>query len=311
VKGEKSSYLEKGTVTFMSQQNLSDQVSASLRKVLNSHGHGFHYAVVEKGAQLSSEGRSKWIFEGSEFPVSVHGQTTHVDFILTTRSGRTLIVAECKRADPALGVWCFARNPYTWRDPSEREVVFERVMRGPDSSNAVRKSITVYNSDKRVYHLGFQLKTNQKGDGNGQRHSAINEAVTQVLRSTSGIMNYLASDPDLLKESGGMATPIPAIFTTAHLWTTDVDLGKADLQSGNLDLDAVQAQKVDWIWFTHNRSPDLSPEPRILTPDTSGLMRNVNRFSDALRHEFARSVAIISPTGLESFLCWDIEEWLR
>ena len=295
----------------MSQQNPSEQISASLRKVLNSHGHGFHYAVIERGAQLSSEGRSKWIFEGSEFPVSVRGQTTHVDFILTTRSGRTLIVAECKRADPALAIWCFARNPYTWRDPYEHEVVFERVMRSSEFDNAVRKSIIAHSYDKRVYHLGFQLRTNQKGEGNGQRHSAINEAVTQVLRSSSGIMNYLSSDADLLKESEGTSILIPVIFTTAQLWTTDVDLGKADLESGNLDLDAVKAQKVDWIWFTHNRSPELSPEPRMLKPQVSSLMRSMNRFSDALRHEFARSVAIISTTGIDSFLCWDVEEWLR
>jgi len=278
---------------------------------LNSHGHGFHYAVIERAAQLSSERRSQWIFEGSEFPISVRGQTTHVDFILTTRTGRTLIVAECKRADPALSVWCFARNPYTWRDPYEHEVVFERVMRGSESTNAVCKSIITYSHDKSVYHLGFQLKTNQKGGGNGQRHSAINEAVTQVLRSTSGIMNYLNGDADLLKESRGMATVIPVIFTTAHLWTTDVDLGKADLESGNVDLEAVKAQKVDWIWFTHNRSPVLSPELPILKPEVSSHLRSTNRFSDALRHEFARSIAIVSTTGIDSFLCWDVEHWLR
>jgi hypothetical protein len=295
----------------MSQQNPSEQISASLRKVLNSHGHGFHYAVIERGAQLSSEGKSKWIFEGSEFPISVRGQTTHVDFILTTRTGRMLIVAECKRADPALAVWCFARNPYTWRDPYEHEVVFERIMRGSESSNAVCKSIITYSHAKSVYHLGFQLKTNQKGEGNGQRHSAINEAVTQVLRSTSGIMNYLNGDAELSKESSGMATVIPVIFTTAHLWTTDVDLGKADLDSGNVDLEAVKAQKVDWIWFTHNRSPVLSPELPILKPEVSSLLRSTNRFSDALRHEFARSVAIVSTSGIDSFLCWDIEQWLR
>jgi hypothetical protein len=294
----------------MSKEYPAEQISASLRKVLNSHGHGFHFAVLERGAQLSFEERSKWIFEGSEFPVSVRGQTTHVEFVLTTRSGRTIIVAECKRADPALAVWCFAQNPYTLRDPSEHEVVFERVMRASESSEPVRKSIIAYSHDKRVYHLGFQLKTNQQGDGNGQRRSAINEAVTQVLRSTSGIMSYLSSDADLLKESEGTATVIPVIFTTAQLWTTNVDLGKADLESGNLDLDAVKAQKVDWIWFTHNRSPELSPELRMLKPEVFGLMRSINRFSDALRHEFARSVAIISTAGIDSFLCWDVEKWL-
>lgn len=31
----------------------SEQISAGLRKALNTHGHGFHYAVFRRGEELS------------------------------------------------------------------------------------------------------------------------------------------------------------------------------------------------------------------------------------------------------------------
>src|SRR5436309_3010923 len=94
----------------------SPQIVASLRKVLNSHGHGFHYAVVRRAEELLSSRQSTWLFDGVEFPVTTAGQITHVDFILRSRTGRTLMIAECKRADPAKALWCFAKGAYTWRN---------------------------------------------------------------------------------------------------------------------------------------------------------------------------------------------------
>jgi hypothetical protein len=104
----------------------SEQIAASVLKVLNSHGHRFQHAVVRRLEDLYCEKRSAWFIDGVEFPVSAGGQTTHIDFILKSKSGRTYIVAECKRADPAKARWCFARAPYTWRNPRPMEVIFEQ-----------------------------------------------------------------------------------------------------------------------------------------------------------------------------------------
>src|SRR5438270_11459436 len=38
-----------------------EQISSHLRKVLNIHGHGFHYAVVRRGEELSDEKKIPWI----------------------------------------------------------------------------------------------------------------------------------------------------------------------------------------------------------------------------------------------------------
>lgn len=97
---------------------------------------------------------------------------------------------------------------------------------------------------------------------------------------------------------------IPVIFTTAQIWVTDADLGNAELSTGDLVSD-LNAQRVDWIWFTHNQSSSLRPD-FYWEPERSAL----DGFSYDLRREFARSIAIITPSGIDDFLRFDLEEWL-
>jgi len=55
-----------------------------------------------------------------------------------------------------------------------------------------------------AYHLGFELRTGETGDGKGQRSQAIYEAVTQVLRGTSGLINHLQERRNGMCRSGGV-----------------------------------------------------------------------------------------------------------
>jgi hypothetical protein len=162
-----------------------------------------------------------------------------------------------------------------------------------------------------VYQLAFELRTNQKGDGLEQSNAAIDKAVAQVLRSTSGLINHLSTSTKFLDEASGVVTVIPTVFTTAELWTTEVDLANADLESGNLLINSLDIKRKDWIWFSHNRSPALEAEADLNRPDKNVSPLGTNRFSDDLRRLFARTVAIVSPTGIDSFLSWNIEEWLQ
>jgi hypothetical protein len=84
------------------------------------------------------------------------------------------------------------------------------------------------------------------------------------------------------------------IFTTAELWVTDTDLSQAKLTTGTLGPEAVTAHRVDYLWFTHNRSPDLRHD--------LGWDRTTEDLSMEMRREFARSMAIVSPGGIEGFL---------
>src|SRR5690242_5382051 len=96
------------------------ELTASFRKSLNSNGFGFQYSVLRLVEQLGDEGKSAWGLVASEFPVESRGNNTHIDFILKRMmyepgNCATFIIGECKRANPALSNWCFAKAPYVRR----------------------------------------------------------------------------------------------------------------------------------------------------------------------------------------------------
>lgn len=279
----------------------SEQISAKLRKMLNAHGHGFHYAVMRRTHELTNARESTWVFDGVEFPVVGGGETTHIDFILRRRSGGVYVVSECKRADPAKARWCFAQAPYTWRNPMAEEVIFEQLHVTERERRIIHKPKFAYTT-RGIYHLGFEMRTGEQGDGSGHGGQAINQAVTQVLRGTSGLINHLSDFAGRRWSEGRSDTFIPAIFTTAQIWKTDADLGSAELATGNLSPDAVKAQKADWIWFMHNRSPKLQP--------SVGSEESDDDLSANLRRDYARTIAIVSPDGIDDFLRTDLGEWL-
>jgi hypothetical protein len=280
-----------------------NQIAAGLLKLLNSHGHSFQYAVLRRVEELFDDGKTEWLLDGVEFPVIAGDQTTHIDFILKSSTGRTYIVAECKRADPAKARWCFARAPYTKRNPRPGQVIFEQF--SCNQFGLVTRNAVEAHTDERIYHLGFELRTSDTGDGKGQRGPASSEAVAQVLRGTSGLINHLQATAPQRPETTHIIRFIPVVITTAQLYVTHANLGEADLKTGNLSSEHVTVEKVDSIWFTHNRSPALKPN----APSTTAFS-DFNQFSAALTNEFARSVAIISTDGIDDFLSRDLEEWL-
>ena len=286
----------------MTQEDNNDLVSAGLKKVLNTHGYGFQYSVLHHAVQLFSDHKSGWLFDSAEFPVVAGKETTHIDFILRTLSSRNFLVCECKRVDPAKSYWCFSQAPYTWRNQSSPEIIFDQFICKP--ANICIPAPRIRSTQFGVYHIGFEQKTAAVGDGSSHGGSAINEAVTQVLRGSSGLINHLFDHTRRTYKDEVLIRVIPVIFTTAQLWVTEADLGNADLITGNLSTESVNAKKVDWIWFNHNRSPRLRHDVQLESYD-SGI-----DLSTELKHEFARSVAIISSSGIDHFLTRDPEGWL-
>src|SRR5688500_5164251 len=80
---------------------------------LNLHGHPFESAVLRRAEQLALKGDTQWRFQASEFPVTVQGFDTRIDFILSESfrnlvpTPSRLLVAECKRANPKVSNWLF------------------------------------------------------------------------------------------------------------------------------------------------------------------------------------------------------------
>ena len=154
-----------------------------------------------------------------------------------------------------------------------------------------------------IYHLGVELKTGTSGDGTSHGKSAINQSVTQVLRGSSGLINHLFVNTHPAFQKKTVVRFIPAIFTTAQLWVTQADLGGAELATGDLPNKAVRPTKVGWIWYNHNRSPNLRHALEWNGSETE--------LAEELKVEFARSIAIVSTDGIDNFLGRDMEEWLE
>ena len=94
-----------------------------------------------------------------------------------------------------------------------------------------------------MYDIGLELrkprsvKTKDEEKQQSSDRSAINVAVAQVLRGTSGLINHLLGNVLSASQlAGKKLTFLPVVFTTADLWVTDVDLSAADLTTGDLPI---------------------------------------------------------------------------
>lgn len=102
----------------LTDETMSEEFTQSFAKVLNRHGYGFQFSVLKKADELARQRKSAWDFEVCEFPVE-GGPGTRIDFVLSRPPRRGdgskyyFLIAECKRANPALSNWCFARAPFT------------------------------------------------------------------------------------------------------------------------------------------------------------------------------------------------------
>lgn len=278
----------------LDNNDLGGDVAAGLRKVLNTHGYGFHYSVLQRARELAEQERSYWVFEAAEFPVRAGSFDTRIDFLLKRRHEAHYLAAECKRANPATANWCFVRAPLVARDRSLRSVTTETMIYFPQIGVHSGGDQLSWSDD--VFHLAFELRTGEKGNSGGSSRTQVEEAAGQVLKGVNGLVEFFARHLGLLKAN--QKTPIiPVIFTTAQLWASDTDLSMAELQSGNLSPEAVRAERKDWLWFQYHQSPSL----KHARPSIS----QVNSISDAFESEFARAIAIVSPSGIDNFLMRD------
>ena len=131
---------------------------------------------------------------------------------------------------------------------------------------------------------------------------AFDDALRQVIRARSGVIDELVSNAGELRYGAGAVVPV--IFTTAQLVATETALATADDQ-GRLP-EVVTAER-QWVWFDSNISKSLRPLTSHLSesatstttlrgPTKSELLRS------ALDRESRRSIAIVHETSIEPFL---------
>ena len=280
-----------------------DEIRALFSKELNRHGYGFQYAVLKKCGEVAAILQKNWMLSTwaplvSEFPVEVQSAGTKIDFILRRISRRAgpgvpvYLLAECKRANPALSNWCFARAPYVhhaWSSTYEPLIV-ERFQ-----SNAEAQAFMAYHSVPKSYHIGVEVRHKAKGDKEGESGKAIENAASQVLRGLNGFVETLNQNTQLL-EQNPHAYIVPVIFTTANLWGSDANLFEADLETGVSDINKQELEPLEWLCYQYHTSPGIkhSRSPLVKPSALGALMQS----------EYIRTLPIVSPAGIEPFFQW-------
>lgn len=277
----------------MENQQIQEQMKQSFEKGLNRHGYAFQYAVLKVARDMCDFG-SEWIFEASEFPVEVKGTPTKIDFILRhSRAPWFYLLGECKRANPALSNWCFARAPYIHRDRDEGvdPFVVEKIIQ-PQGGDSLRGTAHNLKKISDAYHIAFETKTDQKGDVSSGR-GAIEEAASQVSRGLSGLVEFFSAHP-LALSTQKQALLLPVIFTTANLWASRVDLRKADPETGNVSLEREGADKKGWVCYQYHLSPGIKHDH--VAESKPGPIGEI------MDQEFVRTIPIVCPLGIDQFL---------
>lgn len=297
----------------MSKPSLPPDITSLFTKALNEHGYAYQNAVLKKAVEMSQHPKAQWSFEVAEYPVGEGKENTKIDFILCQRIRGTTeqiisnyLIAECKRANPAYGIWCFTNIPYiTWRDDYRKDnITFEHIIFSDKSKPASGMRAYSNNLGKGNYHLGIEIKTSKRGDSEGHKGAAIENASTQVLKGVNGLVNDIFLKNENTKLSG-FSYFIPAIFTTADLYVADGDISTADLISGEVSENwTSKMKKVNWLWYTYSQSPFLRHKLEEEEPKTDRL-----DLSRKLIRNYLRSIAIVNSNGIEDFLTSDFLQY--
>jgi hypothetical protein len=278
----------------MSSEDSQDEekVAKAFYNELNTHGYGFHYSLLEQIGKT----KTPWSRLVAEFPVQVLGHGTRIDFILKRWSGSPLyLIAECKRANPALSNWCFARAPFVQRERVDYEPLFVERARWEEQSVLYSSAKSQNYDSSKAYHIAVEVKSDQTGDPSGKGRGAIEDAATQVCRGLNGFVDFLSTNLQVLRPTQE-AYFMPVIFTTAHLWASDVDLRKADLQTGKVVPPDKGFTKKPYLFYQYHLSPGIK--------HGRSPMDKPNNLGDFMDSEYVRTIAVVNPSGLDAFLGW-------
>ena len=256
---------------------------------------------------LYTHGQPEWELEASEYPVSVQSMQTRIDFILRKRKPLVYLIAECKRVNPAFSNWCFAGSRYARRSSGSDRVIFEYTWVAPLDTRLIdvkaldptKRMLTgiISAGTANVYQVGLAVKSNQTGDKAGKTTDAIEDAAGQVCKGLNGLIEFFHSQREKLPQ-GEKLYFLPVIFTTAKIWTTEVDLASALIDKGEFESGSVALKETSWIWYQYNLSPAL----KHTLPSDREESRNPFDLSSALEQDSTRSIAIVSVKGIQEFL---------
>lgn len=162
----------------------TEDVLAKFKASLDRHGYGFQYRVLKAAEDLVREDISSIVFEVAEFPVEVQSYGTRVDFILRRTALRRLdiqsmlrgkrplfLVAECKRANPALSDWCFLKAPFTRSGGLLNSIIVDAIKFGDGRFGASSRTMPLSRDD--FYQIAIEVKSDKDGNPSGNGRGAI------------------------------------------------------------------------------------------------------------------------------------------
>jgi len=309
------------------------KLGLTLEKVLARHGYGLQYAAI-KAAEETFEKCRSWVFEVAELPVKVReGCESRIDFVLSRlcrlRDARPdYLVVECKRANPALRNWWFIRAPYIRRGRDREQFFVEKVVidlsklltAAPRRTVGATGGVLDFRINEEAYHIALEIRSGEKGDPRGPGRGAIEEACGQVCKGVSGLVELIASQPDLFvgdirQDAGGdeMASLriIPVVVTTARLLTTETDLSGASLSDGVLPQGKTEVKERPWVFYQYHRSQSLrhswfikKDSGRLATQLPGYGRRRILNYTlgELLDQEYVRTIPIVNAESFGRFL---------
>jgi len=278
-------------MTISENQNVSN----SFRKVLNRHGYAFQYSSVRIADELFSKGSfNRWIFQASEFPVEIarRNKGTRIDFILRSSRYPIYLLFECKRANPSIKNWCFAKAPYVRRNRTEEQFFVETIKSNNGEVSSMGMILRSLNQNE-SFHIALEVKSSEKGDNDGKGTGEIEDAAGQVCYGLNGMVELFHNYP--LVEQGKQVVLVPIILTTANIWTSSVDLGAADINNGELITPQIQLDSKQWVYFQYHQSPGLKNS---FSNNISGR----NEIESILDREYIRTIPIVTANAISDFL---------
>jgi len=208
------------------------------------------------------------------------------------------MLVECKRVNPALSNWCFIKAPFPPKNFRLANLMYETLLRS--KSGYTSTTVEQISGAREVFHIGLEVKSDQKGDPIGGKREAIEDAATQVLRGQNGFIEFVSQRPEILPDRSKISF-LPVIFTTAQLYFSRVNLSSSSLENGKVDLSEHSLEKIDWLLYDYNQSPGLKHP---VSPDERD-----SKLTNILYNEYTRSIAVVSVDGISDFLISTSRYW--
>ncbi len=277
----------------MSSRVIGD-LGKSVRVVIDQGGYAFHHRVVVE-AESAFKAGSRWALEAVEFPVRVGTKDSRIDLLLRHIERPYYLAIECKRVNPALAQWVFFRFPTIAFERSAVERIQADGVMGGGGGTSLAEPFCGRSINDRAYHLGLVIKTDAPGDETGKNREELEKATTQAHLGANGLLERWTGGGAVALPQDHWRYVIPAVFTTATVIASNLDLGAStSLESGTLLGGPIHGQEVGWLFLQSAVSLGIRAgnAVRYQSPD----------LALALDREMIRTVPIVSAKSIAEFL---------